>query len=1350
MGDGNSTTRVTVDLQTEKARQELKELEKITSTLKKQRIEATAAGDQNKLKQVNIAIAEANTKMKTLRTTSQNVDYTMSHLSTAGIKEINATIKSINARLRSGAVERNSSEWRVLNQQLKECKTELRSIKDESKESESIFSQIGNGVNKYAASIASAVAAVTGLSMTIKKCTSDYAQMDDVMTNTTKYTGQTKEEVEAMNEDFKNMDTRTSREQLNDLAGVAGRLGITGKQAIEEFVNGADTINVALGDDLGEGAVDKIGKLAQMFGEDKTKGLRGAMLATGSAVNDLAQSSSANAGYIVDFTADLSGVGVQAKMSQAQIMGLASALDQNMQEESTASTVFSQLITKMYQDPARFAKIAGMQVKEFTNLMKTDANGGLIKFLEAMKSRGGFDAMAPLFQEMKLDGTRAVGVLSAVATHIDQVKVAQQTAAASYAAGTSVVKEFNTQNSSVQAQLDKAKKKFQDLSIELGQKLMPIAKYAISATSLGVKALSLISTWLINNISLIARICVVIAAYYTAVGISIAIEKRNVAVKALSLALDKAEVTWLAIKKTAVLATAVVYNTLTGNLEKAKKAQEALNLVTKMNPWGLAAAAIAAVIVVVTSLVKHYNNLKKQQLTQLQAVKDYENAQKEASNKTANQISKIKLLTSIIHDNTRSIDDRRAAILTLSKIVPGYIAKIDKEGRVIGETTNKIKDYINNLEKAAIAQAVTDKLTTLESGNIDLSQSDLRRKTGLKKRQNRLSLWMSNHQNIASDVDKLSGMNRGAINLYAEQRFMNSGDLMDSIKEYRILKADVDEAQNWVDQSTARLSNQQRRITNLKNTAKHNKINLVKAISDTVSPSVESDNNPLPSRTGTNSNTTGGGSNNENDKLNKKREIEIQYLEDEISDEKHIIEMSHNEGIIEEEEYGNKINELKIKELQEKLNIENKYGTQEQRNTAKRALEDEQNSQAEQAVKKEHDKKIAEEKKLQEDIQHIKDEYLQLTIDERFATEMKALNALHDASLKYEKEHQGQVLMSEEDYEKASLAIKQKYKDLKDKEDKENGNGKDDKKDNSLHGNEIGGLAGELVNFFDVLENSSEKGWDGFIKKARAAISVAESAMGDLSNYYSACSEQEVAETQAKYEKQITAAGENTKKGKKLKEKEEKEIAKIKTKYAKREASMQIAQIIANTAIAAMAAYTSAIRGMPYPANMVLAPIAAGLAVAAGAVQIATVKKQAQAQQAGYYLGGFTSGSQYHEEAGVVHQGEFVANHQAVNNPNVLPILRLIDQAQRSNTVGRLTSQDIAHNLGGSAAPVVAPIVNIDNNSAEVAQSVSDMKTATQRLNEHLDNGIVAVVSIDGRDGVAQKMKEYNRLLKNK
>ena len=89
--------------------------------------------------------------------------------------------------------------------------------------------------------------------------------MDEEMTNVRKYTGQTADEVERMNEDFKKMDTRTAREKLNQLAGDAGRLGITATSLVEEFVDGADKINVALGDDLGDEAVSQIGKLALMF-----------------------------------------------------------------------------------------------------------------------------------------------------------------------------------------------------------------------------------------------------------------------------------------------------------------------------------------------------------------------------------------------------------------------------------------------------------------------------------------------------------------------------------------------------------------------------------------------------------------------------------------------------------------------------------------------------------------------------------------------------------------------------------------------------------------------------------------------------------------------------------------------------------------------------------------------------------------------------------------------------------------------------------------------------------------------------------------------------------------------------
>lgn len=58
---------------------------------------------------------------------------------------------------------------------------------------------------------------------------------------------------------------------------------------------------------------------------------------------------------------------------------------------------------------------------------------------------------------MKLEGTRAVGVLSSVATHLDQVREAQAVANDAYSKGTSILDEFDVQNSTVQAGIDKAK-----------------------------------------------------------------------------------------------------------------------------------------------------------------------------------------------------------------------------------------------------------------------------------------------------------------------------------------------------------------------------------------------------------------------------------------------------------------------------------------------------------------------------------------------------------------------------------------------------------------------------------------------------------------------------------------------------------------------------------------------------------------------------------------------------------------------------------------------------------------------------------------------------------------------------
>lgn len=465
--------------------------------------------------------------------------------------------KELNAILRK--LDPSIPKWKEYNNQLKEVNGRIKSLRDQSKSTSFSLSKLGDGFNKYATLAATTIAAFTGVTIAARQCTDEYAKMQEAQSQVRKYTGLTTEEVDDLNESLKEMDTRTARERLNGLAGDAGKLGIEGKKKILEFVDAANIINVALGEDLGEDAVKDIGKLAQMFGEDQKLGLRGAMLATGSAINEVAQKSSASEPYLAGFTARVSGAAHQARIAQADILGYASVLDQNMQNQELAATAFQNLMMKMYQEPAKFAQMAGQNVEDFTKLIKTDANQAILQFIETLSKKGGLSELAPMFAEMGLDGVRASGVISVLASKVDDIRKAQEIANKAYREGTSVVKEYNIQNSTVQAEIEKAKKAFQEIRIELGEKLLPVMKYMISTGTLTVKGLSLIVSVLIEYKSVIISVAAAVAGY------TLVVKRLIIIQKAQEL-----------VTKACTVATRL------------------FNAATKASPWGLVIAGLSA------------------------------------------------------------------------------------------------------------------------------------------------------------------------------------------------------------------------------------------------------------------------------------------------------------------------------------------------------------------------------------------------------------------------------------------------------------------------------------------------------------------------------------------------------------------------------------------------------------------------------------------------------------------------------------------------------------------------------------------------------------------------------------
>lgn len=1372
------------------------------------------------MQQYDKEIDRTNVDIKETKRQMQLVNNTMANLKTSSIRDLEYSIKALNQQMHG--MERGTEQFKQMELKAKQLKAELQAVRAEGVAQESWIKRSADWFNRMQGLALGAVAVISGITFTVKKCVEEYAKMDDEMTNVRKYTGQAAEEVERMNEDFKKMDTRTPRQKLNQLAEDAGRLGITSTAAVEEFVDGADKINVALGDDLGDKAVSQIGKLAQMFGEDKTKGLRGAMLATGSAVNELAQNSSASAGYLVDFTARVAGVGKQAGFTQAQIMGLASVLDQNMQQDETAATAVQNLLAKMFQDSSKFAKIAGLNVKDFAKALKEDANGALLQFLAAMRAKGGFADLAPMFEEMKMDGSRATGVLTVLADKLDDIKTAQNLANEAYSEGTSVLNEFETQNENVQAQLDKASKKFLDLSIELGQKLYPAARYCISAASLGVRALST----LVDFVKDYWRILIVLTAAivtYTAVSkAKLIAEKAQMAWLNIMILREKAHLVLVGLKTSALKTMAIVQMALTREIKLTTAAQMLWNKVLLANP-------ITAVIAVVAGLTAAIVTLSKETSTAEQAQRDYNDAVTDANKQAAEEEASIMRLVSAIQSNTTAESDRKAALEELNgKLMREHLGNITEEAVRTGQATRQIQSYIDMMKKKIVIDGLQKKLA--ESIAKQAEDEDLLGEANNDNRGYWKRFWDRLNPFAGGKTQKLNfaADHKDQLLQSVEREKQYQQKLIDKINELESQHFEVNDPEPWRNNGYNGKGNDGTIIKQQRTTGTHqasDKERKARAKAEKTAAaearkreaeakrkqkqaadSIKAETNELMAN---NAKAYAEGKKTYQQFLDDRQNIQIkgfaklkQLYGAESNEYKQLLDnqvtvvKQHDAAIL-------KMNEQSIERerLQKEASIKAQY------NDANSAIYQNDIALDEAIYQNDADamqKRLALYNEGSEEWLDLKAEMEQASLDHQLQMQESYQNQLKELRQQFGKQDlqaqetmylngldnlYKQGLIKEEEYQQMKLEITKQFAAQRaqiDADDHGAGsaqlkiNDKSSEMVNSARaaagesqstGNAtLGGyFSSQVENYQNTMEKLKElygndkqnhaaymqaKGkitsdfLNDLIEKTAVVYNGINGILSASSSYAQACSDLEQAKISKNYEKQIAAAGNNSKKKKKLEEKRDKELAAAKSKANKKAMKIEIAQAIASTAMSAINAYASA-AAIP-TIGWTLAPVAAGMATAAGMIQLAAIKKQHQAEAAGYYEGGYTGGNRYRKEAGVVHEGEFVANHNAVNNSSIRPALDLIDRAQRSNTVGSLTAEDITRSLGQGSSTVVAPVVNVNNDNTEVRQSLDGVNAAVSRLTQTLDDGIEVEVPISGRRGLHRRLQDYQRILNNK
>lgn len=499
-------------------------------------------------------------------------------------------------------------QWKLLRNELQAVTGRMAQLRTETTVTEGVMCRMATNVNKYIGTVTASFAALAMYGSGLHKTIQTYSGLDEAMSNARKTTNMTRLEVEELNASLGKIDTRTSQEELLALARIGGKLGIA-KNDIEGFTRAADVIKISLGEDLGdnvEETIGQIGKLVNVFQIKDEFGIEEGMMKTAAAVNELGKASTANEANIVEFMRRVGGVGHSAKISLANIAGLGATLDDLGQTMEVAGTSMSQVITGMYRRTDAFAAAAKMSVKDFKKLMAEDMNEALIRMLDGMGSNG--DAMGKIvaaLDSLKLDGTRATGVLTALAQNTGKLREQQEIANRAYTEGTSCLKEFNIMNNSAEAIAEKRKKQITAEASALGKTLLPAYYESLSAQAALIKTARILIEWLIKNKGVILVLVAAYASYAAAAKIkgkwdNILLVRKKLLVtwsKAHQIALMREA---LAMKEgtasTKLMAAAQLL--LAGNLRAAGLAFKAFFV--SMGPVGWATLAISGLVSVIT------------------------------------------------------------------------------------------------------------------------------------------------------------------------------------------------------------------------------------------------------------------------------------------------------------------------------------------------------------------------------------------------------------------------------------------------------------------------------------------------------------------------------------------------------------------------------------------------------------------------------------------------------------------------------------------------------------------------------------------------------------------------------
>ena len=1339
MSELNTNATVTLTVNGRQAQEMLDNLKQKATQLETAIDKARRSGDKASLKRLQKELNQTNAQIKQIQSATASAEDVMRRLDRATPKQLNQTLSLLRRQL--NGIERGSEAWTAQVAKIKAVKAELDRVNAEFRQSETLLQRVNRNINEWGTTIAGAAAAATGLIMAGRSAVNTYAEWEQEMANVSKFTSLSMEQVRELNAEMAKMNTRTSIIELNRYAEDAGKLGMKSIEDIMGYVRGADQINVALSD-IGDGATLVLSKLSDIFGIKRELGTEQALLSIGSTITELSQNCTASSAYLANFAKRMGGVGKAAGMTLPQLIAIGAVLDANGQAAEMSATAVSKLIMDAYKESDKFAKALNLNAEQFKKVMAEDANAGFLMIIERFKEIGNMDALAPVFKDMGENGARASQVMATLANNLDMVKWEQEEAQKAFDSATKVTQMYDIQNNTAQAGIEKARKRVAALAAELGEKLLPVMRHVYTTSSLTLRFLSTTVSFVLEHRRVLISLTAAIAAYTVAVNLAVIKQKLLNSWVVVSTTATKAYEVVVNHLKAAQLALQLGVAKLTGNYARQNVIMTELKTKTAAltNVYALMAAAVVAAVVAIVSSLNRQSRAQ-QMLGEIEA---------KARRNTAEDIKRIEILKTTIENETLSIDNRRKAIEELQSIIPDYHASLSDEGELIGHNAEVLGLYVEQLKNTAKIQAALAKLPEAEErlrsiqreAPENLTNAMVYEKTeGLSPEEaaGRAGASPAAYRVFRSQLEEANAevkqLNRIIDGLTAQNQ-----SLADQAKGLQVSKGNGGDSEDEGGGDSS--GNEDGKGTKLRDRFQQEKewrerqqaeirISYARGEADYEQykkrlEEIEVEyGEKLLARTDLTEQERITAEADYYEALVAQAKAGLQRTKEAedaaFEEQKMALQQRYIDGESTTETYQEALRMLELEHARKMVDIY-KEGTKE-RLAAERAYQDKLLADAQ----KRRQKVENEEKKHQQKLEAIKKEYFGLNAMERqqaLSQDLEALRKVYMDEVRIAGNNAKEKLRIEEAYQKGRVALIRKY-----------------------GGEELNGMQQATQAVVEWLDSD---GGEAILESFDVVVSGMGAIFSGLSDIVQAELEIQTAAINRRYDAETSFAEGNTYKVKKLERDKEQEIARIKNEANRKMFAMQVIQAVAQTAQNALAAYGSAAQ-VPI-VGYILAPIAAATAVAAGAIQIAAIKKQQQASEAqGYAEGGFTPKGPKDLEVGVVHAGEWVASQALVNSPVARPMIEALDYAQRTNTIGTLRSEDVSRTI---TAPAVIARQSEDGRllqtMAATAAALSSYSSVIDRLNRRLNEPFVTVNTVEGDRGIKRAQEEYDNLMRNK